>query len=50
MILEECEQIQENLRTFLDDQPDILITKLCQVVVDFYNQQPDKEIKDAATN
>ena len=39
MTLQECEQIQEDIITYLDGQDEKLIDRLCNVVVEYYKQQ-----------
>ena len=38
MTKQECEQIQENIRTHIDDYPEELIDELCDVIVKHYKK------------
>ena len=39
MKIEESEQLQQDLMTYLDSYDEDLINDLCQCVVDYYNKQ-----------
>lgn len=43
MTRNECEQLQDDIITYMNGQPEILIDKMCQIVVDYFNQQIEKD-------